>query len=109
VDRLHVEQIVNNLVTNAVQAMPDGGTVTIGTGRDPTGISVTVSDTGFGISPENLTRVFQPLFTTKAKGIGLGLALAKDLAEANQGVISVQSAPGAGSRFVVRFALPGEK
>ncbi|HLB64122.1 MAG TPA: ATP-binding protein, partial [Anaerolineales bacterium] len=66
-------------------------------------------DTGVGIPLENLGKIFQPLFTTKAKGIGLGLAVAKSLAEANGGAISVASAPGQGSRFVVSFARAGEE
>ena len=67
------------------------------------GVQVTISDTGVGIPPENLGKIFQPLFTTKAKGIGLGLAVAKRFAEANGGMITVESTPGRGSRFVVRF------
>jgi len=107
VDRLHVEQILTNLVTNAAQAMPEGGRITVSSREEPTGVALSVADTGIGIRPEHLQRLFQPLFTTKAKGIGLGLALAQDLAEANQAVIAADSEPGAGSRFVLRFAKPG--
>jgi signal transduction histidine kinase len=102
-DRLHVEQILTNLITNAVQAMPDGGTLTITGREEPAGVVLSVTDTGIAIRPEDLPKIFQPLFTTKAKGIGLGLAVARDLAEANRAVITVESTPGVGSRFAVRF------
>lgn len=103
VDTYQVVQIVLNFLQNAVQAMPDGGRLTVSTGQDPEHVFVTVEDTGVGIPPENLARIFQPLFTTKAKGIGLGLALARDLAEANGGLITVESTVGRGSRFTIRF------
>jgi len=109
VDPEQVGQILANLVLNAAQAMPEGGTLTIETARENGGVRVTISDTGVGIPLENLGKIFQPLFTTKAKGIGLGLAVAKSLAEANGGAISVASAPGQGSRFVVHFARGGEE
>jgi signal transduction histidine kinase len=66
-------------------------------------VFVSVEDTGVGIPPENLAKIFQPLFTTKAKGIGLGLALARDLADANRGRITVASTVGRGSRFAIHF------
>lgn len=103
VDPEQIKQVVGNLIRNAAQAMSDGGTLTIETARADGGAQVAVSDTGVGISPENREKIFQPLFTTKAKGIGLGLALAKELAEASGGMIDVESSPGRGSRFVVRF------
>ncbi|MFZ1058470.1 MAG: ATP-binding protein, partial [Candidatus Rokuibacteriota bacterium] len=109
VDPEQVGQILANFVLNAAQAMPEGGTLTIETARENGGARVTISDTGVGIPPENLEKIFQPLFTTKAKGIGLGLAVAKGLAEANGGTISVASAPGRGSRFVMHFARAGEE
>ena len=103
VDPLQVAQVLGNLVMNAAQAMPEGGTLTVEAAPAEGGVLVTVSDTGVGIPPENLGKIFQPLFTTKAKGIGLGLAVAKRFAEANGGMITVESTPGRGSRFVVRF------
>lgn len=101
-----VKQILANLLTNAIQAMPRGGTLTIETASADGGAHFIVSDTGVGIPPEHLEKIFQPLFTTKAKGIGLGLAVSRNLVEANDGRISVESVPGRGSRFVVRFAEP---
>ena len=107
-DRLHVEQILTNLITNAVQAMPDGGLLTIAGREEPAGVVLSVTDTGIAIRPEDLPKIFQPLFTTKAKGIGLGLAVARDLAEVNRAVITVESTPGVGSRFAVWFERPDE-
>ncbi len=103
VDTHQVGQIVLNFLQNALQAMPDGGRLTVSAEQDPEHVFVTVEDTGVGILPENLAKIFQPLFTTKAKGIGLGLALARDLAEANGGRITVGSTVGRGSCFTVRF------
>jgi signal transduction histidine kinase len=99
VDPQQAGQILVNLLTNAVQAMPDGGTLAIETGRGEGGVFIAVEDTGTGIDPEHLPKIFQPLFTTKAKGIGLGLALAKDLAELNGAQIAVESQVGRGTRF----------
>jgi signal transduction histidine kinase len=107
-DRLHVEQILTNLITNAVQAMPDGGTLAIACREEPTGVVLSVTDTGIAIRPEDLPKIFQPLFTTKPKGIGLGLAVARDLADANRAVITVESTQGVGSRFAVWFERPHE-
>jgi signal transduction histidine kinase len=103
VDTHQVGQIVLNFLQNAVQAMPDGGRLTVSTGEDGESVFVAIEDTGVGIPAENLAKIFQPLFTTKAKGIGLGLALARDLAKANGGRISVESTAGRGSRFMVHF------
>jgi PAS domain S-box-containing protein len=108
-DPLHVEQVLGNLTTNAGQAMKDGGTLTISvrSSRPPASIAlppgsylmIAIKDTGTGISPENMKKLFEPLFTTKLRGIGLGLAVSKKLAEANGGTIAVQSEPGKGSTF----------
>ncbi len=99
-------QVMQNLITNAIQAMPAGGSLTIRGGRDDEGmIGLEVADTGGGISPENMEKLFQPLFTTKAKGIGLGLVVCKNLVEANGGRIEVKSAPGQGTTFTVTLPV----
>jgi signal transduction histidine kinase len=103
VDRLQIEHILTNLIANAIQAMPEGGTLRLATEAGAGAVAISVADTGTGIAPDQLAKIFQPLYTTKAKGIGLGLALARDLAGVNGGEIAVESTPGIGSRFVLRF------
>ena len=105
------EQIVlalGNLILNALQAMPVGGTLTVETSWTARDVLIGVADTGVGIAPEHLDKIFEPLFTTKARGIGLGLAVVKRLLEANGGQITVESTLGQGSRFLVRFPRPSE-
>ncbi len=125
VDPRQMGQVLTNLVTNAYQAMPDGGRLMIHVSEDKgigrrgdTGtrrqgdsppvspspcLRVSISDTGCGISEENVGKIFEPLFTTKAKGIGLGLPISKNLVEANGGSIEVESEEGKGSAFTVRL------
>jgi signal transduction histidine kinase/HAMP domain-containing protein len=108
VDAHQMEQVLTNVITNAYQAMPDGGTLTISVSRDDNMIALAIRDTGCGISQENMSKLFEPLFTTKAKGIGLGLALSKTLIEANGGTIDVESDEGKGSVFTLRLPLTEE-
>lgn len=103
--------VLSNLVRNAVQAMPDGGHLTISASAisdsSPTRrIRISVADNGFGISTEQLPHLFEPLFTTKSSGIGLGLALTKLLVEGHGGEITASSTPGVGTTFAVN--LPQE-
>jgi len=122
-DPLHVKQILGNLVTNACQAMADpsldakAGSVTL-SGRCKLTISahlrkqmvaIAVKDTGAGIIPENLPKLFEPLFSTKVTGIGLGLAVSKKLAEANGGRIEVKSQAGKGSTFTLYLPAKADK
>lgn len=103
-DRGQIGRILQNLVRNAVQAMPNGGDLSIQVAvNDGQGVAEVI-DTGVGISHEDLPHVFEPLFTTKAKGIGLGLAISKVYAEQNDGRLDVQSEPGRGATF--RLVLP---
>ena len=98
-------QVFLNLVTNAIQAMPKGGQLSITSGeKDGEQIFVAITDTGLGISAENQRKLFQPLFTTKARGIGLGLSLVKMMVEEHDGKIDVMSEEGQGSTFT--FTLP---
>jgi signal transduction histidine kinase len=105
-----VEQVLGNLVVNACQAMvstsstkgvPKGSRLTLTATRKEKMVAIAVQDTGVGIPPENMAKLFEPLFTTKAKGIGLGLAVSRKLAEANEGRIEVESEPGKGSTFTL--------
>jgi len=133
VDPFQMGQVLQNLIINAVQAMPAGGALRITAQRvasfktkvassesessllqletfnlkpDTDFIEISITDTGEGISPENMEKLFQPLFTTKSKGIGLGLVVCKNLVEANGGKIEVESKPEKGTTF--RIILPVE-
>jgi PAS domain S-box-containing protein len=117
-DPRQVEQVLGNLITNAYQAMEAGGKLTISghvvvpvTARDRQKqmLAIAVKDTGGGILPENRKKLFEPLFTTKVKGIGLGLAVSKKLAESNDGRIEVESQPGKGSTFTVWLPVQEDK
>jgi signal transduction histidine kinase len=104
VDETQIGQIVFNLLTNAMQAMEGKGDITIRTLANEHHLQYEVSDTGPGIKREHLDKVFEPLFTTKARGIGLGLAVSRTLARANNGELTVDSALGRGATF--RLTLP---
>jgi signal transduction histidine kinase len=104
-DPRQMEQVLGNLVVNACQAMNDGGQLSVISDQLSVDggqwVRIAVKDTGVGIPPENIKKLFEPLFTTKAKGIGLGLPISQKLAEANGGWIEVESEPGKGSTFTV--------
>jgi PAS domain S-box-containing protein len=103
VDAMQIHQVFRNLISNGVEAMPEGGTLEIrAVENKPEGeIVVSVHDTGTGIAPDTLPRLFQPLFTTKARGIGLGLVVVKNLTEANGGRVEVASEVGNGTTFTI--------
>jgi PAS domain S-box-containing protein len=111
VDPRQIVQVLGNLVTNACQAMPEQGSLSIkaegrGDESQPM-VSIAVSDTGTGILPENMDKLFVPLFTTKPRGIGLGLAVCRKLMDANGGRIEVRSEPGKGATFTVHLPVTG--
>jgi PAS domain S-box-containing protein len=101
VDPHQLEQVLGNLVLNACQAMPDGGHLSITAHLSKRQVGIAVKDTGTGITHENMKKLFEPLFTTKTKGLGLGLAVSQKLAEANDGRIDVESEPSQGSTFTI--------
>ena len=101
VDPQQMTQVLENLVTNAYQAMPQGGKLTVKARASQNEVYLSIADTGEGIAEENLGKLFEPLFTTKPRGIGLGLALSKMLVEANGGSIDVESKEGEGTTFTL--------
>jgi signal transduction histidine kinase len=107
IDIAYMRRILTNLMTNAIQAMQDEGKLTIQAARRKGAFIVSVEDTGGGIPEEIKTKMFTPLFTTKSKGQGLGLAVVKRLVEALKGTITFESTEGKGTRFTVEF--PQEK
>ena len=99
-----LRQALLNLALNACQAMPDGGTL-----RSPAGrrsrrrVEIDVEDTGVGIPPENLQKIFDLYFTTKEKGSGIGLSMVYRIVQLHDGEVEVQSTPGRGTRFRLVF------
>ena len=104
-DRVQIGGVLINIITNAVQAMPLGGRLKIGIERMGGFIRIEVVDTGEGMSEETVKDIFEPLYTTKAKGIGLGLAIARQYVENHNGKIGVKSKPGKGSVFSIKLPL----
>jgi signal transduction histidine kinase len=102
-DAVQLELALLNLITNSLDAMPSGGVLTITVTPGPAGVHVEVSDTGTGIAPDLLPRIFDPWVTTKAvgHGSGLGLSITKDVINAHGGSISAASAGGAGATFSI--------
>jgi signal transduction histidine kinase len=108
VDPVHAGQVLDNLLENAVQAMGGSGTIRVQARDTRQGsVQIEIADTGPGIRPEHVSKIFEPLFTTKARGIGLGLAVSKSLAQANGGDLALVSAPGQGARFAFTVPVAG--
>jgi PAS domain S-box-containing protein len=133
-DAAQMQVVFRNLIANALQAMPEGGRLTISARtisdfrfkisdlpttphgvetrdhkseilKQQSAIEIRISDTGVGIPPDALDKIFQPLYTTKAKGIGLGLAMCKTIIEAHGGAIAAESTVGKGATFIVRLPV----
>ncbi|ABC83109.1 sensor histidine kinase [Anaeromyxobacter dehalogenans] len=104
-DRDQVMQVLLNLVRNALDAMPSGGRLRLAAYRDRDAVAFEVSDSGPGIAPGDLERVFEPYFTTKPGGTGLGLAIARRIAEEHGGALDAASSPGAGATFTLRLPV----
>jgi signal transduction histidine kinase len=107
VDPGQINQVLVNLVVNAIQAMPNGGTLTVETQLAEAGVLIVVEDTGPGISEEITNQIFLPFFTTKDinEGTGLGLAVAHGIVSSHGGTISVETELGRGTRFVIYLPL----
>jgi len=109
-DDEQLKQVFYNLLRNATDAMPDGGKIEIEIEpwtAEPATVCVRVHDTGCGISPEVLEHVFEPFYSTKRQGLGIGLALAEKIVRAQRGTIAVESRPGAGTTFTITLPQAG--
>jgi PAS domain S-box-containing protein len=100
-----LKRILRNLVDNSVQAMPDEGKLEIQAVREPDAVVISVQDSGVGIPEENKAKLFTPLFTTKSKGQGFGLAVVKRMTEALGGTVNFESEVGKGTKFIVRLPI----
>ena len=100
-DREQIKQAFYNICRNAFQAMKSGGILRVSTSSNATHVSVVFSDTGGGIAPENITRIFEPYFTTKSDGNGLGLLIVRRIVRAHGGEVVLESSPGRGLTLTV--------
>jgi signal transduction histidine kinase len=105
-DERYMKQALLNLIKNAIAAMPEGGKLTIKTEAQEAEILIHVYDTGIGISEEHLSKIFEPYFTTKETGSGLGLTLVFKIVREHQGEITVKSKSGEGSCFTIALPIP---
>ncbi|MGD0803238.1 MAG: ATP-binding protein [Candidatus Bathyarchaeia archaeon] len=101
IDAGQIRRVLDNLVSNAIEAMPDGGTLTIRAMRVEGSMVIEVEDTGMGIPEEAIPRVFESFYTTKARGLGLGLVYCKRVVGAHGGNITFRTAHGVGTRFTI--------
>src|SRR5262249_5132106 len=102
-DRSQLTIVFGNLIRNAGEAMPNGGKLGLSAREEAASVLVSFADTGVGIAPEHLHRIMEPLYSTKARGLGLGLALARAILDKNKGSLYVTSELGGGSTFTVRL------
>ena len=105
IDPDQIQQVLVNIIINAVQAMPEGGKLTIGAREEEKSLEMEIADTGGGMPGETMDKIFDPLFTTKAKGIGLGLAVCKSIIDRHEGHIEVRSKVGKGTTFRIKLPL----
>jgi signal transduction histidine kinase len=106
VDRQKIQAAILNLLLNAQQAMPDGGQLWVQTRETSSTVALDLIDTGSGIDDETLLHIFEPFYSTKASGSGLGLPTTRRIIEGHDGTINVQSKPGKGTQFSLEFPLP---
>ena len=106
-DEGQISQVFLNVIINALQAMPDGGSLVVTTRRDGDWAEVAVKDTGPGIAEAVLPHVFDPYFTTRPSGVGLGLAIAHRIVQGHQGSLDVESHVGSGTTMIIRLPLSG--
>ena len=106
IDDKFMKQAILNIIKNALAAMPEGGTLTFTTVDEGDMVAFTLRDTGVGISEENVTKIFEPYFTTREFGSGLGLTLVYKIVREHNGEISLKSKEGEGTCFTIRLPVP---
>jgi signal transduction histidine kinase len=104
-DSNQLRQVFVNVILNAADAMPHGGTLTIRSRGINNSVVIDFEDTGVGIAPENLAKIFDPLYTTEEKGMGLGLAVSYRIIKKLNGNMTAESEPDKGSRFVITLPI----
>ena len=109
VDANKIRRICVNIISNALDAMPNGGTLTVSSITVNENLELSFCDTGVGLTPEHIKKLMTPFFTTKAKGMGLGLAISKRIAEAHHGTINVTSEIGEGTTFTLILPLKNQQ
>ncbi len=107
VDAKQLTQVLTNLILNALAAAPEGGNVDLRLMRNAAGLSITVHDNGPGVEPDSREHLFEPFYTTREEGIGLGLAVSRELINGMGGTLEYRD-QGAGATFVIRFPKGGE-
>ena len=101
VDEMLLSQALLNIALNAQEAMPDGGSLTLGLAIEGDDVSIRVTDTGMGIAPQDAERIFRPFFSTKAGGTGLGLSITRRVISEHGGTLSFHGEPGEGTTFTI--------
>jgi nitrogen fixation/metabolism regulation signal transduction histidine kinase len=104
-----LHRALSNLVLNAIEAMPEGGTLNLCTRQDSSSACIEVADTGRGLTPEECERLFTPYYTSKTHGTGLGLAIVQSIISDHGGRISVSSQPGRGTTFIIELPANRDK
>jgi len=106
-DREQIKQAIFNLLLNAIQAMPEGGRLVLRSGKSEEGrwAYVSIQDSGIGISPEEMDKLFDPFFSTKEGGVGLGLSIAHRIIDQHRGKMEVESRPGKGTIFTILIPI----
>jgi len=105
IDRAQIGQVFSNIISNAIEAMPEGGELRVTTSQTDSFISIAFKDTGVGIPKENIDKLFTPLFSTKTKGLGLGLSACQNIISAHQGKIEFESKENQGTIFTVTLPI----
>ncbi|MFH1799393.1 MAG: ATP-binding protein [Candidatus Omnitrophota bacterium] len=107
IDEKQIQEVLMNLLNNAKEAMPDGGTIDISTSLEQDFLRIDIKDSGIGMSEETRSKLFEPFFTTKEKGTGLGLSVCHGIVKAHNGELKLESQPGKGTLATVLLPIRG--